>query len=137
MEVATQLASSAVPGNQVAITTLMKASDALSNSDPGQAANLARRALDLTPEQHPLRGPLVARAAILLHAAGRTKEARAFADGALRQALSAEQEAEVRLSIASLFSLSPELRAEVVPPGPRPARAAAGSACAPARSPVL
>jgi DNA-binding CsgD family transcriptional regulator len=112
VEVATQLASSAVPGDQVAITTLMKASDALSNSDPGQAADLTRRALDLTPEQHPLRGPLVARAAILLHAAGRSKEARAFADGALRQALPAEQEAEVRLSIASLFSLSPELRAE-------------------------
>lgn len=35
-----------------------------------------------------------------------------FADGALRQALPAEQEAEVRLSIASLFSLSPDVRAE-------------------------
>ncbi len=35
-----------------------------------------------------------------------------FADGALRQALPTEQEAEVRLSIASLFSLSPEVRAE-------------------------
>jgi DNA-binding CsgD family transcriptional regulator len=111
-EVAVQLASSAGPGDQVAITTLMKASDALSSCDPGQAADLTRRALDLTAEQHPLRGPLVARAAILLHAAGRTQEARAFADSALRQALPAEQEAEVRLSIASLFSLSPEVRAE-------------------------
>jgi DNA-binding CsgD family transcriptional regulator len=112
VEVATQLASSAVPGDQVAITTLMKASDALSSSDPRQAADLTRRALDLTAEQHPLRGPLVARAAILLHAAGGSEEARAFADVALRQALPAEQEAEVRLSIASLFSLSPEVRAE-------------------------
>jgi DNA-binding CsgD family transcriptional regulator len=112
VEVAVQLASSAAPGDQVAITTLMKASDALSRSDPGQAADLTRRALDLTAEQHPLRGPLVARAAILLHAAGRSEEARAFADGALRQALPAEQEAQVRLSIASLFSISPDVRAE-------------------------
>lgn len=90
----------------------MKASDALSGTDPGQAADLARRALDLTTEHHPLRGPLVARAAILLNAAARSEEAQAFADSALRQALPAGQEAEVRLSIASLFSISPEVRAE-------------------------
>jgi AAA ATPase domain len=112
VEVATQLASSAAPGDEVAITTLLKASDALSGTDPGQAARLARRALDLTTEGHPLRGPLVARAAILLHAAGRSEEAKAFADGALRHAFPAEQEAEVHLSIASLFSISPEIRAE-------------------------
>ncbi len=112
VEVATQLASSAVPGDEVAVTTLMKASDVLASTDPGQGADLARRALDLTTEAHPLRGPLVARAAILLSAAGRSVEAKAFADSALRQALPARQEAEVRLSIASLFSISPEVRAE-------------------------
>jgi DNA-binding CsgD family transcriptional regulator len=112
VEVATQLAASAAPGDEVAITTLMKASDALGGSDPGQAADLARRALDLTTGHHPLRGPLVARAAILLNAAARSEEAQAFADGALRQALPPLQEAEVRLSIASLFSISPEVRAE-------------------------
>src|ERR1700722_15076247 len=112
VEVATQLASSAVPVDEVAITTLMKASDVLASTDPGQGADLARRALDLTTEAHPLRGPLVARAAILLSAAGRSVEAKAFADSALRQALPARQEAEVRLSIASLFSISPEVRAE-------------------------
>jgi DNA-binding CsgD family transcriptional regulator len=88
------------------------ASDALGGTDPGQAADLARRAFDLTTEHHPLRGPLVARAAILLNAAARSEEAQAFADGALRQALPVRQEAEVRLSIASLFSISPEVRAD-------------------------
>ncbi len=34
VEVATQLASSAAPGDEVAITTLMKASDALASTDP-------------------------------------------------------------------------------------------------------
>ena len=112
VEVATQLASSAAPGDEVAITTLMKASDALGGTDPGQAADLARRAFDLTTEGHPLRGPLVARAAIFLNAAARSEEARAFADSALREALPARQEAQVRLSIASLFGISPEVRAE-------------------------
>jgi DNA-binding CsgD family transcriptional regulator len=112
VEVATRLASSAAPGDELAITTLMKASDALGANDPGQGADLARRALDLTAEAHPLRGPLVARVAILLHAAGRSAQAKAFADSALRQTLSAPQEAEVRLSIASLFSICPEVRAE-------------------------
>jgi DNA-binding CsgD family transcriptional regulator len=112
VEVATQLASSATPGDELAITTLMKASDTVASTDPGQAADLARRALDLTTEHHPLRGPLVARATIWLSAAARGEEARAFADSALRQALPATQEAQVRLSVASLFSISPEVRAE-------------------------
>jgi DNA-binding CsgD family transcriptional regulator len=112
VEVATQLAASAAPGDEAAIATLMKASDALASTDPGQGADLARRALDLTTEQDPLRGPLVARTAILLSAAGRSEEGMAFADSALRQTLPAVQEAEVRLSMASLFSISPEVRSE-------------------------
>jgi hypothetical protein len=112
VEVAAQLASSAAPGDELAITTLMKASGTLAGTDPGQAADLARRALGLTTERHPLRGPLVARATIWLSAAARGEEARSFADSALRQALPAVQEAQVRLSVASLFSISPEVRAE-------------------------
>jgi len=112
VEVAAQLAAGAAPGDELAITTLMKASDTLAGTDPGQAADLARRALGLTTERHPLRGPLVARATIWLSAAARGEEARSFADSALRQALPAVQEAQVRLSVASLFSISPEVRAE-------------------------
>jgi DNA-binding CsgD family transcriptional regulator len=112
VEVATRLASSAARGDELAVSTLMKASDALGGTDPGQAADLARRALDLTAERHPLRGPLVARVAVLLHAASRSEQASAFADRALHETLPAEQEAEVRLSIANLFSISPEVRAE-------------------------
>ena len=47
-----------------------------------------------------------------LHAAGRGEEAKAFADTALRQALPPEQEAEVRLSIAGMFAISADVRAE-------------------------
>ena len=112
VEVATQLAESAEPGDEVAITTLLKAAEALGTTDPGAAADLGQRALDLAPRRHPLRGPLVAQTAVWLHAAGRGEEAKAFADTALHQAFPPEQEAEVRLSIAGMFAISSDVRAE-------------------------
>jgi DNA-binding CsgD family transcriptional regulator len=112
VEVATQLAESASPGDEVAVTTLSKAAEALGATDPGAAADLSQRALELAPRRHPLRGPLVAQTAVWLHAAGRGEEAKAFADTALHEAFPPEQEAEVRLSIAGMFALSPDVRAE-------------------------
>ena len=112
VEVATQLAESAQPGDEVAVTTLLKAAEALGATDPGAAADLSQRALELAPRRHPLRGPLVAQTAVWLHAAGRGEEAKAFADTALHQAFPPEQEAEVRLSIAGMFALSSDVRAE-------------------------
>ena len=82
VEVAIQLAASAEPGDEVAITTLLAAAEALATTDPGASADLSRRALELAPERHPLRGPLVVQAAMSLHAAGRIEEAKAFADNA-------------------------------------------------------
>ena len=112
VEVATQLAASAGRGDDVAITTLFKAAEALGTTDPGAAADLSQRALELAPRNHALRGPLVAQTAVWLHAAARGEEAKSFADTALRQVLPAEQEAEVHLSIAGMFALSPDVRAE-------------------------
>ena len=112
VEVALQLAASAEPGDDIAINTLLRAAEVLSATDPSGAADLSRRALALAPPSHPLRGPLVAGTALWLHAAGRTEEAMTFADTALRQALPPTEEAEVRLSIASMFSVSPEVGAD-------------------------
>ena len=112
VEVATRLAESAEPGDEVAITTLFKAAETLEATDPGAAADLSQRALELAPRRHPLRGPLVARTAVWLHAAGRGEEAKAFADTALHEAFPPEQEAEVRLSIAGMFAISSDVRAE-------------------------
>jgi DNA-binding CsgD family transcriptional regulator len=112
VEVATQLAESAEPGDEVAISTLFRAAGTLGPTDPGMAADLSQRALELAPPRHPLRGPLVAQTAVWLHAAGRGEQAKAFADTALRQALPPEQEAEVRLSIAGMFAISADVRAE-------------------------
>lgn len=112
VEVATQLAASAQPGDEVAIATLLKAAEASAATHPGVAADLGRCALDLAPPKHPLRGPLVAGTAVWLHPAARPEEAKAFADSALRDVLSPTQEAEVRLAIGRMFSTSPDLRAQ-------------------------
>jgi DNA-binding CsgD family transcriptional regulator/DNA-binding Lrp family transcriptional regulator len=110
VDVAIQLAASAAPGDEVAIATLLTAAEALATTDPGASADLSRRALELAPERHPLRGPLVVQASMSLHAAGRIEEAKAFADNAMRQVLPAAQEAEVRLGIAGMWLVSPDVR---------------------------
>jgi DNA-binding CsgD family transcriptional regulator/tetratricopeptide (TPR) repeat protein len=110
VEVAVQLAASAAPGDEVAITTLLAAAEALATTDPGASADLSRRGLELAPGRHPLRGPLVVQAAMSLHAAGRMEEAKAFADNAMREVLPVAQEAEVRLGIAGMWLVSPDVR---------------------------
>ena len=112
VEVAAQLADSAEPGDIAAVRTLADAAESLGMTDPSASADIARVALSLVPSRHPLRGPLVARRTVSLFAAGRSKEARAFADNALRQSLPAEQEADVRLSLAAMFAISADDRAD-------------------------
>ena len=112
VDVAGQLAASAEPGDEFAISTLQTAAESCAATDPGAAADLGRRALDLAPANHPSRGPLVAGIAVWLHAAARPQEAKTFADTELRDVLSPAHEAEVRLGIARMFSLSPDDRAD-------------------------
>jgi DNA-binding CsgD family transcriptional regulator len=110
LEVAAQVASSAEPGDEQAISILLRAGEALAATDPGAGADLSRRGLELAPREHALRGPLLAQTAVLLHSAGRVDEARTFADTQLRHALPPEQEAEILLSIASMFGVPPDAR---------------------------
>jgi DNA-binding CsgD family transcriptional regulator len=110
VEVAIQLSASAEPGDEVAITTLLEAAQALTTTDPTTAAQFGERALEIAAPTHPRRGEIVAVTAIALHIAGNSDEAIAFADSALRQTFPAQQEAEVRLSIAGMFAISPEIR---------------------------
>jgi DNA-binding CsgD family transcriptional regulator/tetratricopeptide (TPR) repeat protein len=110
VEVAVQLAASAERGDEVAIETLLEAAKALVTTDPETAAAFGRRALEIAPSHDPRRGEIVSTTAIALHIAGNSEEAIAFADQALRETLPASQEAEVRLSIAGMFAISPEIR---------------------------
>ena len=112
VEVAAQLAGSAEPGDITAVRALAEAAESLGVTDPSASADIASVALSLAPSRHPLRGPLVARRTVSLFAAGRSKEARAFADNALRQSLPAGQEADVRLSLAAMFAISADDRAD-------------------------
>jgi DNA-binding CsgD family transcriptional regulator len=112
LEVAPQLAASAEPGDSAAIATLYRAVRALGSSDPGLAADLGLATIELVALDEPVRGPLVAETALLIHAAGRVVEGRQFVDTVLRTTVPPEQEAEVRLGIAGMLSLSGDLRAE-------------------------
>jgi DNA-binding CsgD family transcriptional regulator len=112
VEVASQLAASADPGDIGAVRALAAAAESLGMTDPSASADIANAALMLAPPRHPLRGPLAARRTVSLFAAGRSKEARAFADEALRHSLPAEQEADVRLSLAAMFTISADDRAD-------------------------
>jgi DNA-binding CsgD family transcriptional regulator len=110
VEVAGQLAASAETGDEVAIATLLDAAKTLVTTDPDTAARFGQRALEIAPSHHPQRGEIVATTAIALHITGNSEQAIAFADHALRETLPALQEAEVRLSIAGMFAISPEIR---------------------------
>jgi DNA-binding CsgD family transcriptional regulator len=110
VDVALQLATSAQPADEVAIETLLKAAQALAQTDPAAAVELGKRALELAPHHHPLRSPLVALTTVCLHATGHAEEATAFADTVLREILPANEEAELRLSIAEMFRISPDVR---------------------------
>jgi DNA-binding CsgD family transcriptional regulator len=110
VEVGAQLAASAEFGDEVAIATLLDAAKVLFTTDPETAAAFGRRALEIAPPYHPQRGEIVGTTAIALHIAGDSEQAIEFADRALRETLPAVQEAEVRLSIAGMFAISPEIR---------------------------
>jgi tetratricopeptide (TPR) repeat protein len=110
VEVAVQLAESAEPGDDVGITTLLEAANVLLTTDPDTAALFGARALDIAPAHHPRRGEIVSTTAIAFHIAGNSDEAIEFVDRALRQTLPSEQEAEVRLGIAGMFAISPDIR---------------------------
>ncbi|MCW2722333.1 helix-turn-helix transcriptional regulator [Pseudonocardia sp.] len=112
VEVASQVATSAEPGDEVAVGLLMDAADALGPRDPAAAAELSCRALDLIPAGHRAAGSLVATTTILLHAAGRVNDAQAFARKHLRNVVASAEEAAVWLSLASMFALSPDVRVE-------------------------
>jgi DNA-binding CsgD family transcriptional regulator len=111
LEVVGLLRASAERGDQAAVAAMLRAVEQLALDDPGAAADLGRRALELAPPGDPNRGSLVAQTALLLYAADRTAEGQSFASSALGAALSAEEEAWIRLSIAQMYTLDADIRA--------------------------
>jgi DNA-binding CsgD family transcriptional regulator/cell wall-associated NlpC family hydrolase len=98
-EVATQLARSAEPGDREAITALRQAAQSVGHGDASAAADLSKRALELTATRDIEHGRLVAETVELLNRARRYEEAEELAVAALSEAASTEEEAEIRLRL--------------------------------------
>jgi DNA-binding CsgD family transcriptional regulator len=111
-EVATQLARSAEPGDREAIGTLRQAAQSVSHSDASAAADLSKRALELLPARDPEHGPLVAETVEFLNRASRYEEAEDLAVAALSEAVSPEEEAEIRLRLPTITKHSTQRRVE-------------------------
>ena len=110
VEMARQLADSAEPGDHAAVSLLSRAAEALRWLDSAAAADLAVKALELAAPADAIRGPLVAQAALLLFAAGRSGEGQVLAQGALRELLPAQQQAEICLAISEMLSVPADAR---------------------------
>jgi DNA-binding CsgD family transcriptional regulator len=111
-EVATQLARSAEPGDREAIGALRQAAQSVGHSDASAAADLSKRALELLPADDADRGLLVAETVELLNRASRYREAEELAVAALSEAASPQEEAEIRLRLATLTKHSAQRRVE-------------------------
>jgi DNA-binding CsgD family transcriptional regulator len=111
-EVATQLARSAEPGDRVAISALRQAAQTVGHSDASAAADLSTRALELLSAHDPDHGSLVAETVGLLNRASRYQEAEALGVAALSEVVSPEQEAEIRLRLATLTKHTAQRRVE-------------------------
>ena len=103
-EVATQLARSAEPGDREAIDALRQAAQSVGHSDASAAADLSKRALELLAADDAEHGLLVAETVGLLNRASRYEEAEELAVAALSEVASPEEEAEIRLRLATSIS---------------------------------
>ena len=100
-EVATQLARSAEPGDREAINALRQAAQSVGHGDASAAADLSKRALELLAAGDADHGSLVAETVGLLNRASRYVEAEELAVAALSEVVLSEEEAEIRLRLAT------------------------------------
>src|SRR4029077_19607989 len=94
------------------ISALRRAAQSVGHSDASAAAELSQRALELLPAQDAEHGLLVAETVGLLNRASRYQEAEELAVAALSEVASPEEEAEIRLRLATLIKHSAQRRVE-------------------------
>jgi DNA-binding CsgD family transcriptional regulator len=111
-EVATQLARSAEPGDREAIGALRQAAHSVGHSDASAAADLSKRALELLAADDADHGSLVAETVGWLNRASRYEEAEELAVAALSEVASPQEEAEIRLRVATIIKHSTQRRVE-------------------------
>src|SRR5277367_3191863 len=111
-EVATQLARSAEHGDREATNALRQAAQSVGHTDASAAAELSMRALELLAADDADHGVLVAETVELLNRASRYEEAEELAVAALSEVASPEQEAEIRLRLATKNTHTNQQRVE-------------------------
>src|SRR5262245_14362403 len=111
-EAATQLARSAEPGDEEAISALREAARSVGRGDASAAADLSKHALELLPAHDAERGSLVADTVELLNRASRYRAAEEWAAAPLPRAVSPEEEAEIRLRLPVVNMHSTQQRVE-------------------------
>src|SRR4029077_12417945 len=94
------------------ISALRRAAQSVGHSDASAAAELSQRALELLAADDAEHGLLVAETVGLLNRASRYAEAEELAVAALSEVASPEQEAEIRLRLATLTKHSAQRRVE-------------------------
>jgi DNA-binding CsgD family transcriptional regulator len=110
MTAAAHLLKGARYGDSAAAGGLDTAADEVLRSCPQTAADLARRALELTPPGDPARSPRTMRAAEALTAAARLEEAAAMVRAALAQLQPPVIDTQLRCSLSSILCLQGEAR---------------------------
>ncbi|WP_073839799.1 helix-turn-helix transcriptional regulator [Micromonospora sp. CB01531] len=100
VQVAAELAETAEPGDQHAVSMLRQASRELAATSPSAAAAMSRRAIELASADPLQQAAIIAESLPRFSQAGLAAEAAALADTALRQRLPAEIEAQVSLGLA-------------------------------------
>lgn len=112
VDIAGRLAAVAAPGDHRAIHTIVEAARSLLGTDPGTAADLNLRALQLIAIGSPLRATIAAETVIALHLAGRETDALRLADESLADMCDGDQYGELQLSVARIYTLPATTRAE-------------------------
>lgn len=106
VEVATMLAETALPGDVQAVAALRGAAKTLALTSSPSAANFSVRALELLPEDSPLRPEVVVESIMLLWQGGRAAAAQELAASMLAGAMGIDSaaEAQIRLGLAKFFT---------------------------------
>ncbi|MEV5828623.1 LuxR C-terminal-related transcriptional regulator [Spirillospora sp. NPDC052242] len=100
VDIAADLAASAVPGDHRAVALLREAAADLAPDAPAEAVVLCRRALELSGTTGPCTAEIVGETVDLLGRIGRYTEAEALADTAFKGFLTPQDEAGLRLRVA-------------------------------------
>ena len=96
------LAAVAQPGDDAAVAILRRAVRELGDTEPGTAADLGLRAIELAGARTDPGAVLAAETVSLLWQVGRTVEARAVGEAALAGALSPDHEAAIRFALVRM-----------------------------------